>query len=85
MILPKGQCLLIRPAEIEDPLLWVLAEIAILVLMCNEDNISKGLKLLNPVINSWVEWSVNLFKVFLQNSALFLLCFYILLGDKACP
>lgn len=90
---PKWFCLrsnvwlLVRPAEIEEPLVWVLAEIAALVLMCNEDNKSKGLGLLNPVINSWVilEWSANLFKVFLQNSALFLLCFYILLGDKVRP
>lgn len=87
MVLPKEQCLLIRPAEVEEPLIWVLAEIATLVLMCNEDNRSKGFRLLNPVINSWVilEWSANLFKVFLQNSALVLLCFYILLGDKVCP
>lgn len=90
---PKWFCLrssvwlLIRPAEVEEPLIWVLAEIATLVLMCNEDNRSKGFRLLNPVINSWVilEWSANLFQVFLQNSALVLLCFYILLGDKVCP
>lgn len=79
--------LLVRQAEAEDPLLWILREIATLILMCNEDNRSKGLRLLNPVVNSWVilKWSVNLFRVFLQNSTLILLCFYILLGDKVCP
>lgn len=90
---PKWFCLrsdiwlLIRPAEVGCPHLWVLAEITTFVLMCNEGNRSEGLRLLNPVIDSWVilEWNVNLFKIFLQNSALFLLCFYTLLADKVHP